>query len=52
MENSIEKLIDEKNELWRALTDVQDILEKTKNEKEQVTKLFTDFKSHFEVIKS
>ena len=33
MEN-FEKIIDEKNELWRALTDVQEILEKTKNEKE------------------
>ena len=50
--DSIEKLIDEKNELWKALTDVQDLLEKTKNEKEQVTKLFSDFKSYFEVIKS
>eukprot|EP00347_Sterkiella_histriomuscorum_P013840 403363164 len=50
--DSVEKLVDEKNELWRALQDVQDILEQTKVEKDQVTKLFTDFKSHFEVIKN
>jgi len=31
---SIEKIIDEKNELWRALQDVQELLEKTQNEKE------------------
>lgn len=47
-----EKVIDEKNELWRALTDVQEILEKTKTEKDQMSKLFTDFKAHFEVIKT
>ncbi|CDW73834.1 UNKNOWN [Stylonychia lemnae] len=50
--DSIEKVIDEKNELWKALQDVQELLERTKNEKEQVTKLFADFKQHFEVIKT
>ncbi len=43
MEN-FERIIDEKNELWRALQEVQELFEKTKNEKEQMGKLYTDFK--------
>lgn len=34
MEGGIEKVIDEKNELWKALQDVQDLLEQTKIEKD------------------
>jgi predicted nucleic acid-binding Zn-ribbon protein len=45
-------LMDEKNELERALMSVQEMLQNTTNEKEQVTKLFQDFKVHFESIKT
>ena len=44
--------MDEKNELERALMSVQEMLQNTTNEKEQVTKLFQDFKVHFESIKT
>ena len=42
----------EKNELERALASVSDILQNTVTEKDQLSKLFHDFKQHFNVIKS
>jgi hypothetical protein len=35
-----QQLLDEKNELERALMNVQEMLQNTSNEKEQITKLF------------
>ena len=43
-------LIEEKNELERALFAVQEALQTSTNEKEQMHKLFNDFKSHFATI--
>ena len=43
-------LIDEKNQLERALFSVQEALTTTTTEKEQMHKLFTDFKVHFATI--
>ena len=47
-----EQIISEKNELERALAGVSDILQNTVAEKDQLTKLFNDFKSHFNTIKT
>lgn len=43
-------LIDEKNQLERALFAVQEALTTTTTEKEQMHKLFSDFKIHFATI--
>ena len=43
-------LIDEKNQLERALFAVQEALTTTTTEKEQMHKLFADFKVHFATI--
>ena len=43
-------LIDEKNDLERALFAVQEALQTSTSEKEQMHKLFNDFKSHFTTI--
>ena len=43
-------LIDEKNEMERALFAVQEALTTTTSEKEQMHRLFTDFKTHFATI--
>ena len=43
-------LIEEKNELERALYAVQEALTTSTNEKEQMHKLFNDFKGHFATI--
>ena len=48
----LESVMQEKNELERALISVTDKLQATVSEKDQLSKLFTDFKSHFETIKS
>ena len=45
-------LLDEKNDLERALMSVQEALQTTTNEKEQITKLFQDFKVHFETTQA
>lgn len=47
----LEKAIAEKNELERALASVSDILQNTVVEKDQITKLYDDFKKHFQTIK-
>jgi len=43
-------LLEEKNELERALFSIQEALQTSTSEKEQIHKLYTDFKSHFETI--
>ena len=43
-------LIEEKNQLERALFAVQEALTTTTTEKEQMHKLFNDFKIHFATI--
>ena len=48
----MEQIIVEKNELERALSSVSDILQNTVAEKDQLSKLFNDFKKHFQVIKN
>lgn len=48
----IEALIAEKNELERALSSVSEILQNTVQEKDQLSKLFSDFKDHFGSIKN
>ena len=45
-------LIDEKNQLERALFAVQEALTTTTTEKEQMHKLFADFKIHFATIQN
>lgn len=50
--NHLEQIIQEKNELERALASVSDILQNTVAEKDQLSKLFSDFKQHFSVIKN
>ena len=50
--NHLEQIIQEKNELERALASVSDILQNTVAEKDQLSKLFGDFKQHFSVIKN
>ena len=45
-------LIEEKNELERALFAVQEALQTTTSEKEQMHKLFNDFKLHFTTIQN
>tara|TARA_B110000285_G_C15088646_1_gene597712 strand:+ start:73 stop:252 length:180 start_codon:yes stop_codon:yes gene_type:complete len=50
--SQVEQVIIEKNELERALASVSDILQNTVAEKDQLSKLFNDFKQHFEVIKN
>lgn len=50
--NDLEKVISEKNELERALASVSELLETTVTEKEQLGKLFADFKLHFQSVKS
>ena len=42
--------MEEKNELERALFAVQEALQTSTSEKEQMHKLFNDFKSHFATI--
>lgn len=49
--DQLEAIINEKNELERALASVSDILHNTVQEKDQLSKLFTDFKEHFKSIK-
>jgi DNA phosphorothioation-dependent restriction protein DptG len=44
------QLLQEKNELERALFAVQEALQTSTTEKEELTKLFTDFKSHFDTV--
>lgn len=48
----LESVMAEKNDLERALISVTDKLQATVAEKDQLSKLFTDFKSHFETIKT
>lgn len=43
-------LLQEKDELERALFAVQEALQTTTSEKEQVHRLLNDFKSHFKII--
>jgi hypothetical protein len=45
-------ILQEKNELERALFAVQEALQTTTTEKEQLHKLFCDFKIHFETIQT
>ena len=45
-------LLDEKNELERALMSCQELLKNTCEEKEQVVTLFSEFKVHFESIRT
>ena len=52
MDSNYEVLLNEKNDLEKALSLVEEELVKTKVEKEQIHKLFQDVKHHFEVIKS
>ena len=52
MAEHLENIINEKNELERALASVSDILQNTVAEKDQLSKLFNDFKNHFNVIKN
>lgn len=52
MDTNYELILNEKNDLERALNSVQELLQKTASEKEQIHKLFQDFKGHFEVIKT
>ena len=49
--SQVEQVIIEKNELERALASVSDILQNTVAEKDQLSKLFNDFKTHFNTIK-
>lgn len=48
----MEQIIAEKNDLERALSSVTDILQNTVIEKDQLSKLFNDFKQHFQTIKN
>ena len=48
--NVTKVLLEEKNELERALFSIQEALQTSTSEKEQIHKLYTDFKSHFETI--
>lgn len=48
----LESVIQEKNELERALISVTDKLQAAVAEKDQLSKLFQDFKTHFETIKN
>ena len=52
MDPSFENLLTEKNDLERALGSVSDLLQQTTLEKEQLHKLFTDLKAHFDTIKT
>lgn len=45
-------ILQEKNELERALFAVQEALQTTTTEKDQLHKLFCDFKLHFETIQT
>jgi hypothetical protein len=49
--DQIEMIINEKDQLERALASVSDILQNTVQEKDQLSKLFNDFKEHFNTIK-
>jgi hypothetical protein len=40
----------EKSELERALFAVQELLQTTNTEKEQLHKIFVDFKNHYETV--
>ena len=42
----------EKQELERALFAVQEALQTSNTEKEQLHKVFTDFKTHYETVQS
>ena len=48
----LESVMQEKNELERALISVSDKFQAAVAEKDQLSKLFQDFKSHFETIKT
>jgi len=50
MDPSIEVLLSEKQELERALADVRELLEKSEDEKLQIHKLYTDWKSRCELV--
>lgn len=46
------QLTQEKADLERALTTVQEALQTTSMEKEQLMKIFTDFKAHYETVQA
>lgn len=46
------QLAQEKSELERALFSVQEALQTTSTEKEQLHKMFMDFKNHYETVQS